>query len=163
VCISRFGAMFFADRDAAFANFGRSVRSGGRLGLVAWRSPAENEWFQCVFRALTTGREMSMPAPGTPGPFGLADADTTRRALAGAGFTDIAIEAIDEVFWIGSDTADAFEFFRRSGIARGLTQELDPAQREGAFDALHATIAEHTSDDGVRFASSVWLVTAQRP
>src|SRR5262249_54562691 len=26
VCISRFGAMFFADREAAFANFGRSVR-----------------------------------------------------------------------------------------------------------------------------------------
>ena len=162
VCISRFGAMFFGDRDAAFGNFGRSVRRGGRLGLVAWRRPADNEWFQCVFGALAAGRELPMPVPGTPGPFGLADADTTRQVLIGAGFSDIAIEAIEKPFWIGTDTEDACTFFRSSGIGRGLTQGLDPAQCERAFDTLRAAIAEHASGAGVTLPSSAWLVTARR-
>src|SRR5262245_39464243 len=66
VCISRFGAMFFSDRVAAFANFGRSMRHNGRLGLVAWRSPGENEWFRCVFGALSAGRDLPMPVPANP-------------------------------------------------------------------------------------------------
>jgi SAM-dependent methyltransferase len=162
VCISRFGAMFFADRHAAFANFGRSIRRNGRLGLVAWRSPAENEWFQCVFRALAAGRDLPMPTPGTPGPFGLADAEITQRVLTDAGFADIALEAIHQRWWIGADSGDAFAFFRASGIARGLTEGLDSADRERAFDMLQATCAEHASGAGVTFDSSAWLVTARR-
>jgi SAM-dependent methyltransferase len=162
VCISRFGAMFFGDPDAAFGNFGRSVRHDGRLGLVAWRGPAENEWFQCVFRSLAAGRDLPLPVPGTPGPFGLADTAITHRVLAGAGFVDIAFEALEKPFWIGTDTEDACGFFRASGIGRGLTQGLDPAQRERAFDALQAAIAEHASEGGVTLPSSAWLVTARR-
>ena len=162
VCISRFGAMFFADREAAFGNFGRSIRREGRLGLVAWRGPADNEWFQCVFRSLAAGRAVPMPVPGTPGPFGLADRDTTRDVLARAGFSDIAFEAVEKPFWIGTDIDDACAFFRASGIARGLTHGLEPVQRERAFDALRAVIAEHASDAGVTLPSSAWLVTARR-
>lgn len=162
LCISRFGAMFFADRDAAFANFARSMRPGGRLGLVAWRSPAENEWFRCVFGALTAGRDLPMPVPGTPGPYGLADADVTRRALEGAGFADIAFEPIDKPFWVGTDATDAFAFLRASGIARGLTQGLEPDQKARAFDVLEATMDAHTSAEGVTFGSCAWLVTARR-
>jgi SAM-dependent methyltransferase len=162
VCISRFGAMFFGDREAAFTNFGRSIRRNGRLGLVAWRSPAENEWFRCVFGALSAGRDLPMPVPGTPGPFGLADAETTHRVLTAAGFADIVFEATDQRYCIGTDPGDAFAFFRASGIARGLTAGLEPADRERAFDALQATIVEHASDEGVTFESSAWLVTARR-
>jgi len=162
VCISRFGAMFFADRDAAFANVARSIRKDGLLGLVAWRSPLENEWFQCVFGALAAGRDLPMPAPGTPGPYGLADADVTRRALEGAGFADVGFEPVDKPFWVGTDVTDAFAFLRASGIARGLTQGLEPDQKARAFDTLEAAMNEHTSDAGVTFGSSAWLVTARR-
>jgi SAM-dependent methyltransferase len=162
VCISRFGAMFFADREAAFTNFGRAMRHSARLGLVAWRRPADNEWFQCVFRALSAGRDLPMPVPATPGPFGLADPDVTRRELTSAGFVDIAFEAVDVPFWMGTDADDAFAYARATGIARGLTQGLDAAGRERAFDALQATIEEHVSPSGVTFASGAWLVTARR-
>ena len=37
VVISRFGAMFFADPVAAFANVGDAMRPGGRVALIAWQ------------------------------------------------------------------------------------------------------------------------------
>src|SRR5438132_11595022 len=44
VVLSRFGAMFFADRTAAFANIARAMQPGGRLVMVAWRTLGDNEW-----------------------------------------------------------------------------------------------------------------------
>jgi SAM-dependent methyltransferase len=161
-CISRFGTMFFSDTDAAFGNFGRSIRRRGRLGLLFWRRPDQNEWFQCLFSALTSGRDVPLPVPGVPGPFALADAGATRASLERAGFDHIELEPVDRPFWVGTDVEDAFGFFRASGIARGLTGDLDAAQRARAIDALHATIAQHASADGVVFGASAWLATARR-
>jgi SAM-dependent methyltransferase len=62
VAISCFGAMFFADPIAAFANIGRAVRPGGRLAVLSWRPLAENEWIRALrdalagFRATRPGR-----------------------------------------------------------------------------------------------------------
>ena len=52
VAVSSFGAMFFDDPTAAFANIARSLRPGGRLGLLAWQELAANEWLVALRRAL---------------------------------------------------------------------------------------------------------------
>lgn len=44
VAVSRFGVMFFADPDAAFANTAANPHGGGRLVFVCWRPAAENQW-----------------------------------------------------------------------------------------------------------------------
>ena len=82
--VSSFGAMFFNDRQAAFANIARAVRPGGSLAMLAWRPVGENEWLQAIRHALAAGRTLPTPPPGTPGPFGLADADGAAEAVAGA-------------------------------------------------------------------------------
>jgi ubiquinone/menaquinone biosynthesis C-methylase UbiE len=43
---SRFGVMFFSDPEAAFANIRKSLKPGGRLVFICWRSLAENPWMQ---------------------------------------------------------------------------------------------------------------------
>ncbi|MGH9281499.1 MAG: class I SAM-dependent methyltransferase, partial [Acidimicrobiales bacterium] len=40
VVVSSFGAMFFEDRRAAFANLAAALRPGGGLALLAWRELA---------------------------------------------------------------------------------------------------------------------------
>ena len=161
--ISRFGTMFFADRVSAFANIGAALRPGGRLIMIAWRGVDANEWLQCVFAALAIGRKLPIPPPGAPGPFGLADPQQTRDALAIAGFNAIESTAIDAPLWLGHDTDDAFRSFRETGIVRGLTQSLSAADCARAIKALHATMAEHDTGNGVEFGSGAWLFTARRP
>jgi SAM-dependent methyltransferase len=163
VVLSRFGAMFFGNPVAAFTNLAAATRPGGRLAMVAWRAVADNEWLQCIFGALAAGRDLPAPPPGNPGPFGLADPDRTRATLTAAGFEAVELTAVDEQFWAGVDGDDAFGFLRTTGIARGMTQDLDDAQRARALDALHATMVDHDTGQGVLFGSGSWLITARRP
>lgn len=160
VVLSRFGAMFFADAPAAFRNIGRAMRPGGRLVMVVWRGLADNEWLQCVFAALAVGRDLPVPPPGAPGPFGLADPDATRAVLTAAGFAEVGFEALDEAFWAGADGDDAFGFFRSTGVTRGMLQGLDDADRARALEALRATMVAHDTGDGVVFGSGTWLISA---
>ena len=68
VAISNFGAMFFADPVAAFANVEEALRAGGRLGLLVWRELGRNEWVTAVRAAIAMGRQLPEPPPGAPGP-----------------------------------------------------------------------------------------------
>jgi SAM-dependent methyltransferase len=163
VALSRFGAMFFGDPVAAFTNVRTALRPGGRLVMVAWRGAADNEWLQCVFAALAAGRDLPVPPAGSAGPFGLADPDLARERLTEAGFDAVELTAVDEPFWLGADGQDAYEWFRGTGIVRGLTQDLGDAQRAQALDALRATMHAHDTGDGVRFGSGCWIITANRP
>jgi SAM-dependent methyltransferase len=162
VAISRFGAMFFADQRAAFANIGRAIRPGGRLALVAWQGLAANEWLVAIRGSLAAGRELPTPPPGTPGPFGLADAAAVTGTLLDAGFTDVEVAECCEPFVLGVDTEDAFEFIRGVGIVQGLVEDLDARTRDAALEELHTTIATHATADGVAFGSATWLITASR-
>lgn len=61
---------------------------------------------------------------------------------------------------LGADADDAFAFVRDFGITRGLTHDLDDADTEATLDALHRTLVDHQTGDGVRFGASAWLITA---
>jgi SAM-dependent methyltransferase len=162
VVISRFGAMFFADTAAAFANLAHSMRSRARLVLVAWRELADNEWVREVRAALAMGRDLGTPPPGSPGPFGLADPVFVRTILDGAGFVDVALHELREPFVLGDAPDDAFRFVSRTGIVQGLLDDLDADDRARGLDRLRATVAAHATPAGVQLGSSAWLITAGR-
>jgi len=161
--ISRFGVMFFADPAAAFANIGRALKPGGRVAWIVWRSLAENELFSEVRRAIAVGRDLPMPAPGAPGPFGLADVDFTREVLASAGFGDIGFEPCNAPYYAGTDADAAYAYVSGLGFTRFATEDLDEADRSRAFAALRETIDAHATPDGVVYDSGCWLVAARRP
>jgi SAM-dependent methyltransferase len=162
MAVSRFGAMFFADRVAALSNIGRSLVPGGGIVLVAWQELARNEWLLALRGALAAGRDLPVPPLGAPGPFGLADPDGVESALTSAGFEAVAMETIAEPFWVGADTDDATRFVGSSAMARGLLEGLDEGARIAALGSLREVAAEHETPDGVFLGSSAWLISARR-
>ncbi|WP_053625961.1 MULTISPECIES: class I SAM-dependent methyltransferase [unclassified Streptomyces] len=160
VAVSRTGSMFFADPVAAFRNIGGALRPGGRLVQLVWQEPEGNEWFLAFSRALAAGRPMSGPPPGAPGPFSLADPARVREVLGAAGFTEVALEPHREAMWFGADAADAERF--TLGLLGWMLDGLDDEGRRRATDDLRATLTAHESDDGVLYASAVWIVRAIR-
>jgi len=160
--LSCFGAMFFGDPHAAFANVARSLAPRGRLALLAWRELPRNEWLVEIRAALAHGRDLPLPPPDAPTPFSLADPDRVRALLNGSGYDDIDFEAVDEPIEFGATVEDAFRFMQTLGIVRGLAHDLGEREGARALDALRAVVDAHHGRDGVLFGSSAWLITARR-
>ena len=97
MAFSRMGTMFFANPVAALRNVREALLPAGRLAMVVWRSKIENDW---VYRAqaiterfVTKPDEYDEPTCG-PGPFSMANADTTSGILLSAGFKEVRCDAM---------------------------------------------------------------------
>jgi ubiquinone/menaquinone biosynthesis C-methylase UbiE len=169
MAFSRFGTMFFTNPVVALGNVRRALVPGGRLVMVVWRQRIDNDW---LYRAQTIVEEIvsrpeqyDEPTCG-PGPFSMANADTTSEILAHSGFVDISLRRCDAPILIGHDVDEAIdlvmalgpagEILRLAGSrAAHLHEEVDAALREG--------LAEFVEPDGVRAPASTWIVTASAP
>lgn len=162
VAISRFGVMFFADPEAAFANLSGALRAGGRMCFLAWQDLARNEWVAAMRAALAAGRDLPAPPPGAPGPFSLADPAQLTAILGAAGLKDVTLTDVREPFVAAADAEAAFSFVSSLGMTRALLAELDDDERRSALGRLRAVIDAHVTPGGVTFESAAWLVSARR-
>ena len=160
VAISRTGAMFFGDPDAAFANIARALRSGGRLALLSWQPLPANEWVAELTGALAAGRDLPAPPASAPGPFALADPGRIRQLLSGAGFTGIEIDPTQAPMWFGANADGAYAF--ALGLLGWMLEGLGQDRRAQALAALRATVTAHSTADGIVYRSSAWLTRARR-
>lgn len=158
---SRFGAMFFGDPVAAFANVGRALRPAGRLVMMVWQTRERNEWELAIQRALTGSEEAAAAGEG-PDAFSFGDPPAVKRILGEAGFTGIAFTGVHEPVYYGPDVAAALDWVRRFASTGAALKRLDAAAAARAVERLRATLTAHLSDEGVRFDSSAWIVTARR-
>jgi SAM-dependent methyltransferase len=161
IVVSRFGVMFFDDKPAAFANLARALRPGGTLALLVWQAAERNEWFTSFVTALAAGRELPRPSGEGPHPFSMADPVALEALLRGAGFDSVAVRAVAEPMWWGTDTESAYQFV--IGLMGWILNGLDERTRDGACAELRRAIEQHAGSGGVEFDSAAWLVTASRP
>jgi SAM-dependent methyltransferase len=161
---SRFGVMFFADPEAAFANLRRAIRPGGRLLFAAWRPMAENEWFSVPFAAAESLLPPSPPPePDAPGPFALADPDRVRRILGGAGWSGIVLTRQDIPMRLAGpgQIAEAAEFATRVGaLARALV-DASPEVKRHVTEAIAKALPPYDSPSGICLSGSVWFASAR--
>lgn len=158
---SRFGVMFFSDPVAAFANLQRSLKPGGRLAFVCWRSFAENPWMGAPLAAALPFIPPPPPMdPLAPGPFAFADADRVRAILTGAGFTAIDIRPHDTQIGSG-DVEQTLQLAFRVGPLGAVLRE-DPSRAGVIADAVRRVLETHLTPDGVLMPAAVWIVTARR-
>jgi SAM-dependent methyltransferase len=163
VVLSRFGATYFTDPPAAFANLAAALRPGGRLALVAWQGLERNPWMSAVREAVTLGRPVSPLPAGTPGAFGLAERDVVVAVLAGAGFAGVEVEDVAEQVTFGPDVDRAFDFVSTLGFAKDGLAHLQGRESREALARLRATLDAAGTGEGVWFPSRAWIVTATRP
>jgi SAM-dependent methyltransferase len=165
---SRFGTMFFANPVVALRNVRRVLVPGGRLCMVVWRRKLDNDWLhraeRVVERFLTRPETTDEPTCG-PGPFSMADADTTTDVLVRAGFEDISLHRCDLEITIGADLDEAVEFVMALGPAGELIRLVGSQadrDRSNIFASLREALAELRGPNGaVRAPASSWIVGAR--
>lgn len=166
---ARFGTMFFTNPVAGLRTMRRALRPGGRMAHIVWRKREDNPW---VFAARDVVRKF-LPPPGPdaqtcgPGPFSMADEETTRLKMAAAGFTDIEFQRIDAKVNVGRDIEDAVCFQLAIGPAgetyreAGVLGEARRAEIVVALSDLFEGVIER--EGGLWMDSSSWLITARAP
>jgi SAM-dependent methyltransferase len=162
VVVSRTGAMFFGDPVAAFRNLAQATRPDGRLVLLTWQTPVDNEWIRVISGALLGGGGPAEAGPGStePGPFSLSDPHRVRSVLGAAGWTDVRLQPLSAPMWFGADGQDALDFVL--GLFAWRLDGLPEPERRHVVDRLHRGLAERGGPDGVQLGSAAWLVTARR-
>jgi ubiquinone/menaquinone biosynthesis C-methylase UbiE len=166
MAFSRFGTMFFAGPVAALRNVRAALAPGGRLVMVVWRRRIDNDW---LYRAQTIVEKI-VPRPAEydeptcgPGPFSMADADTTSEILVHAGFTDIAFRRCDIPILVGKDLQEALDMVMAIGPAGEILRLAGDraAHLHGEVEAaLRAGLAEFAGEGGLTAPASTWIVTA---
>ena len=166
---SRFGVMFFANPVAALRNVRESLRPGGRICLVVWRQKPDNSWLyeaeQVANRYLERPEVTDEPTCG-PGPFSMANADTTSGILLAAGYEDVQLRRSDLPYLVGRDIDEALDLVMSLGPAGELIRlagDGAAALRPRLEADLRDVLTEYAGPDGVIATSSTWIVTARAP
>jgi ubiquinone/menaquinone biosynthesis C-methylase UbiE len=166
---ARFGTMFFANPVAAMRNVREGLVPGGRLCMVVWRRKLDNDWLHRAERVVEEfveePEESDEPTCG-PGPFSMANADTTSDILFNAGFEEVALRRCDIPIRIGNDLDQAVEFAMALGpageVIRLAGAEADRVRPEVAA-ALREALVEFEQPNGVIAGASTWIVSAKAP
>jgi SAM-dependent methyltransferase len=166
---ARFGTMFFANPVAAMRNVREALVPGGALCMVVWRRKLDNDWLhraeKVVEEFVEEPEESDEPTCG-PGPFSMANADTTSDILLNAGFVDVELRRCDIPIKIGRDLDHAVEMVTALGPA-GEVIRLAGAEAERIRpqieSALREALAEFESPEGVVAGASTWIVSATAP
>ena len=164
---SRMGTMFFANPVWALRNVREALPAGGLLTMVVWRQRTDNDWLyraQTIVEGLIERPEEPDEPTCGPGPFSMANADTTSGVLLSAGFADVTLHRCDIPILVGNDVDEAIDLVMSLGPAGELLRlagdraahvhgEVDAALREG--------LSEFAQPDGKVVApASTWIVSA---
>ena len=137
--------------------------------MVVWRRRIDNDWLyraqQIVEGFITKPEEYEEPTCG-PGPFSMADADTTSEIFKFAGFENLALHRCDIPILIGNDIEQAIEMVTAIGPA-GEILRLAGDRAAHLHDQIRAALrdglAEYETPDGVYAPASTWIVAARNP
>lgn len=159
---SRFGVMFFADPDGAFANMRKALKPSGRVAFVCWREPRDNEWVRVpVGAARPHLPPQPQLGPEDPGPFAFANPGRVRRILANAGFDAITMKPFDAPMVMGATLDAAVADIQEFGPVSRMLTDTTPEQRSNAVAAIREAMSPFAASLPVKLGGAVWIVTAK--
>ncbi|WP_067499236.1 class I SAM-dependent methyltransferase [Actinoplanes sp. TFC3] len=148
VVLSRFGLMFAVDPVAALRAANRSLVPGGVLAAAVWSRPASVPMMSLGYASVAERLALPAPAPGTPGPYSLADPAVLTGHLEQAGFGDIGVYEFIVPFRLRD--ADEYVRFTRDTLPPAVAEAV--ARTFGTDDsalwaAVRAAAQRHATRD----------------
>jgi ubiquinone/menaquinone biosynthesis C-methylase UbiE len=148
VVCCQFGAMFFPDRVAGYAEARRVLKAGGRFVFSVWDRIEENAFADDVTNAVASLFPHDPPRFLARTPHGYHDVATIRGDLSRAGFTDIAIETHEKLSRAPSARHVATAYCQGTPL-RNEIDARDASKLELATDRATAAIANRHGEGPV--------------
>jgi len=168
VVFSRFGVMFFQNVVMAMRNARKALKPDGKLCMIVWRTIKDNPcWSAAKEIALK-----HLPPPGEnaktcgPGPFSMADEETTRGMMKAAGFDQVDLfKKIDADICIGTTVDEAIDYQILVGPSGEIIREAGESGQQKLPEIrkeLEALMRKNLRGDGVYMPSSTWAIMSRK-
>jgi SAM-dependent methyltransferase len=162
VVACRMGLMFAPDPAAALAGMRRVLRPGGRLGVLTWAGMEHNPWMTCVgMAAMLNGLVAGGPPIGPGAIFSLGDPARLEVHAKEAGFSDVAVEAIDTTFHAPSIDVHVERVGSLAGPLAPVLAAATGEQRAAVRHTAAGLAAPYTTDGAVALPGRALLLTAR--
>ena len=161
--VCQFGAMFFPDRSAAFAEVARVLRPGGIFLFNVWDAIDQNEFAADVTAAVAGVFPDDPPLFLARTPYGYYDEATIQADVAAGGFDSPALfETVEARSRASSAEIPAIAFCQGSPL-RAEIEGRDASRLEEATAAAAAAIAARFGKTDVDGKISAHVITATKP
>jgi SAM-dependent methyltransferase len=161
--VMNFGVLHLARPERALAEAYRVLAPGGRAGFTAWAKPEAAVGFGIVLDAVRAHGNPDVPLPSGPPFFRFAEGAEWERALGQAGFVQVHVTPVPQVWRLPS--ADALLEAFVNGAVR--TAALLRAQTPAALEAIRAAIREaarlYETDEGLAVPMPAVLAAGRKP
>jgi ubiquinone/menaquinone biosynthesis C-methylase UbiE len=161
VVCCQFGAMFFPDRVAGYAETRRVLKPGGRFVFSVWDRIEENAFADEVTRAVAALFPNDPPRFLARTPHGCFDTALIREDLKRAGFADIDIESSERQSRAASARDVAVAYCQGTPL-RNEIEARDGGSLQLATDRAAAAIASRHGDGPVAGKIRAHVICAAR-
>ena len=161
--LMNFGVLHFAHPEKAFAEAGRVLRPGGRLGFTVWARPEQNPGIKIMSDSIEKYADMNIALPEGPPVFRFSDPTECANALKTSAFLPetITINLI-RVRWL-VPTADHFFVAERDAGVRtaGLLAAQSPERLSAIRSAVAKAVQSYSTSGGFAIPMAGHIVTAK--
>ena len=161
VVCCQFGAMFFPDRVAGYAEARRVLKPGGRFIFSVWDRIEENAFADEVTRAVAAVFPHDPPRFLARTPHGCHDVAAIREDLRRAGFGDVAIETREDVSRAPS-ARDVATAYCQGTPLRGEIEARDAGLLRFTTDRATQAIASRHGDGPVHGKIQAHVIVATK-
>lgn len=163
VVLCREGMMFAVDPGRAAAEMARVLRPGGRVAVAVWSSKDDNPWLGILLDSIRQVTGMTVPPPGMPGPFALADQARLRGLFEQAGFVALESQLVPAPVQAPSFEAWWGRTLRVAGPVVAILNGSSESVRSQVRDAAEAATEVHRTDEGLVLPALARVLTGRRP
>ena len=160
---SRFGVMFFADPEKAFANLRAALAPGSKLVFVCWAALRDNPFFLNPMEVVRKHTGAAIEMPGTaPGPMAFSDRDYLSGILRRAGYRPVDITTHKTTLDTRQSPQEDAALLMKIGAGARMLFESEPskAQVQSVRDDFVLLSAAKRQGDITRYPATIHLVTA---
>jgi ubiquinone/menaquinone biosynthesis C-methylase UbiE len=157
----QFGVMFFPDRVHAYREARRVLRPGGHFVFNVWDRIAENEFADEVTRELAKLFPDDPPQFLARTPHGYHNVDQIREQLSAAGFSRIAVEALDRQSKAQSPLDAAVAYCQGTPL-RNEIEKRDPSRLNEATHRAAEALALRFGPGPIEGRIRAYVFTAAR-
>lgn len=156
-----FGLLHMADPDKAISEAWRILKPGGKFAFTVWAPPEKHAFFELVLGAISRHGSMDVPLPEAPPFFRFSEPAESQRALATAGFNEIAIDELT-LHWQPNSGQELLDTIYKSTVRTAMLLEAqEEANREKIHSEIIACVAE--SKDPIDLPWPAVIAVARKP